>query len=84
MTIIFLKNVYFTTLCPFFMTDGRNERVNLTTLTGIAMKVVIRSYFRPVVYKLYQFPLLSIAKSKNLFIIIRNLIVLEINILAKA
>ena len=64
------------------MTDGRNERVNLTTWTGIAIKVVIRSYFRPEVYKLYQFPLPSIAKSKNLFIIIRNLLFLEINILA--
>ena len=31
MTIIFFLNVYFTILCPFVMTDGRNERVNLTT-----------------------------------------------------
>ena len=23
------KNVYFTILCPFFMSDGRNERVSL-------------------------------------------------------
>ena len=64
------------------MTDGRNERVNLTTWTGIAIKVVIRAYFRPEVYKLYQFTLPSIAESKNLFIIIRNLTFLEINILA--
>ena len=64
MTIILKKNVYSTIFCLFFMTDGRNERVNLTTLTGIAIKVVIRSYFRPEVYKLYQFPLPSIAKSK--------------------
>ena len=49
------------------MTDIRNERVNLTKRTGIAIKVVIRSYFRPEVYKLYQFPLPSIFKSKNLY-----------------
>ena len=47
------------------MTDGRNERVNLTTWTGIAIKVVFLSYFRPELYKLYQFPLPSIAKSKK-------------------
>ena len=39
------------------MSDGRNERVNLTTSMGIAIKVVIRSYFRPEVYTLYQFGL---------------------------
>ena len=59
MTIIFKKNVYFTKLCPFFMTDGRNERVNITTRTSIAIKVVIRSYFRPEVYKLYHFHCLT-------------------------
>ena len=41
---------------------------------GIAIKVVIRSYFRPEVYKLYQFGLPSIPKAKNLVLIIRNLI----------
>ena len=66
------------------MSDGRNERVNLTTGTGIAIKYVILSYLRPEVYKLYQFALPSIAKTKNLFLIIRNLIFLEINSLAKA
>ena len=54
------------------MSDGRNERVNLTTSIGIAVKVVIRSYFRPEVYKLYQFGLPSIPKAKNLVLIIRN------------
>ena len=54
------------------MSDGRNERVNLTTSIGIAVKVVIRSYFRPEVYELYQFGLPSIPKAKNLVLIIRN------------
>ena len=85
MTLILNKNVYFTILCPFFMSDGRNERVNLTTSIGIAIKVVIRSYnCRPEVYKLYQFPLPSIPEAKNLVLKIRNLLFLEINVLAKA
>ena len=84
MTIILNKKVYFTISCPFFMSDGRNERVNLTTRTGIPIKLVIRSYLRPEAYKLYQFALPSIAKAKNLFVIIQNLIFLAINILAKA
>ena len=83
MTLMLNKNIYFTILC-FFMSDGRNERVNLTTSMGIAIKVVIRSDFRPEMYKLYQFGLPSIPKAKNLVLIIRNLILLEINILAKA
>ena len=84
MTLIFNKNVYFTILCPFFMSDDRNERVNLTTSMGIVIKVIIGSYFRPEVYKLYQFGLPSIPKAKNLVLIIQNLIYLEINMLAKA
>ena len=84
MALILNKNVYFTILCPFFMSDDRDERVNLTTSIGIAIKVVIRSYFRPEVYKLYQFGLPSIPKAKNLVLILQNLIYLEINILAKA
>ena len=66
------------------MSDGRNERVNLTTSMSIAIKVVSRSYFRPEVYKLYQFGLPSIPKAKNLVWLIRDLLFLEINILAKA
>ena len=48
------KNVYFTILCPFFMSDGRNERVNLPHGWSIAINYIIRSYFTPEVYKLYQ------------------------------
>ena len=66
------------------MWDGHNERVNLTTSIGIAKKIVIQSYFRPELYKLYQFCLPSIPKIKNLVSIIGNLIFWEIDILAKA
>ena len=78
--LILNGNVDFTIFCPFFKSDGRNKRFNLTTSMGIAIKVVIRSYFRQEVYKLYQFGLPSIPKAKNLVLIIRNLIFLEINI----
>ena len=47
------------------------------------MNYIIRSFFTPEVYKLYQCAMPSIAESKNLILIILNLQFLEINILAK-
>ena len=46
------------------------------------MNYIIRSYFTPEVYKLYQCAMPFTAESKNLFLIIQNLQFFEINILA--
>ena len=50
---------------------------------GIAINYIIRSFFTPKVYKLYQCAMPFTAESKNLILIIQNLQFLEMNILAK-
>ena len=52
-------------------------------MMGIAINYIIRSFFTPEVYKLYQCAMPFTAESKNLILIIQNLQFLEINILAK-
>ena len=44
---------------------------------------IIRSFFTPEVYKLYQCAMPFTAESKNLILIIQNLQFVEINILAE-
>ena len=55
---------------------------NRHDFTQNAIKDVIRSYFTPEMYKLYQFEMPSTAEAKNLFLILRKDIFLKINILA--
>ena len=43
-------------------------------MMGIAVNYIIRSYFTPEVYKLYQCAMLFTAELKNLFLIIQNLL----------
>ena len=52
-------------------------------MIGIAINYIIRSFFTPEVYKLYQCAMPFTAESKNLILIIQNLQLLKINILAK-
>ena len=52
-------------------------------MVGIAINYIIRLYFTPEVYKLYQCAMPFTAESKILFLIIQILLFLEINILAK-
>ena len=73
-------------ISPYFVPFSCNMVVmkGLTYhMMGIAINYIIRSYFTPEVYKLYQCAMTFTAESKNLFLIIQNLLFLEINILAK-
>ena len=53
------------------MSDGRNERLNLPH-DQASINYIIRSFFTPEVYKLYQCSMPFTAESKNLILIIQN------------